>query len=272
MARKLLLNGLLSVAVGTLLSCDAFAPRLPARTLREPAASKAALRAVQEWRSRRVAPASAPPSPLFSTAITGDSSGGLRDEGFKIEVRQFARFLQSAAWFSWWAQVILNVVSGVILFFTNAFVASGQQRNLFANGFVFAASGLALGAVSVFWTWGFTGVARRLRKNILEPTSSLAMIRRVLRTAIGINVLGLLTSLIGAEQFVGTLMAKVLSQQGLAPLVVNSAASLAQTVQPLDIFVIQANTNTLLSHFASLVVSLVLLIRYGRLTRVLEQP
>jgi hypothetical protein len=25
------------------------------------------------------------------------------------------------------------------------------------TGFVFAASGLALGAVSVFWTWGFTG-------------------------------------------------------------------------------------------------------------------
>jgi hypothetical protein len=34
------------------------------------------------------------------------------DAGFKIEVRQFARFLQSAAWFSWWAQVCVRVCEG----------------------------------------------------------------------------------------------------------------------------------------------------------------
>ena len=38
-------------------------------------------------------------------------------------------------------------------------------------------------------------------------------IRRVVRTAIFVNLLGLLTSLIGAEQFVGNLMARVLQQQ-----------------------------------------------------------
>lgn len=92
----------------------------------------------------------------------------------------------------------------------------------------------------------------------------------MVRTAIFVNLLGLLTSLIGAEQFVGTLMARVLTQQGFAPLVVAGpgASSVASpTVQPVDIFVIQANTNILLSHFVSLVTSLVLLLRYSKFTK-----
>lgn len=92
----------------------------------------------------------------------------------------------------------------------------------------------------------------------------------MVRTAIFVNLLGLLTSLVGAEQFVGTLMARVLTQQGFAPLVVagpgaNNVAS--PTVQPVDIFVIQANTNILLSHFISLVTSLVLLLRYSMFSK-----
>jgi hypothetical protein len=202
----------------------------------------------------------------------------LNATGLKIELRQFSKFLHSTAWFSWWAQVICNTVAGVILFFTNSFVSPSAgggsplaARNIFSNGYVFAAGGLCLGAISIFWTWGFTGVAKRIRRAVLEPPTSLAMIRRVVRTAIFINLLGLLTALIGAEQFVGNLMARVLSQQGFSPLVINPGAGggaiASPTVQPVDIFVIQANTNILLSHFISLVSSLLLLLRYSKISR-----
>jgi len=112
-----------------------------------------------------------------------------RSTGLKIELRQFSKFLQSSAWFSWWCQVrspacvdrcvgllphprhtppqypnpscclypqvILNTVAGVILFFTNAFVQpGGVTKNILTNGYVFAAGGLCLGAISIFWTWG----------------------------------------------------------------------------------------------------------------------
>jgi hypothetical protein len=51
--------------------------------------------------------------------------------------------------------VILNTVAGVILFFTNAFVQpGGVTKNILSNGYVFAAGGLCLGAISIFWTWG----------------------------------------------------------------------------------------------------------------------
>ncbi len=51
--------------------------------------------------------------------------------------------------------MILNTVAGVILFFTNAFVQpGGVTKNILTNGYVFAAGGLCLGAISIFWTWG----------------------------------------------------------------------------------------------------------------------
>jgi len=68
----------------------------------------------------------------------------------------------------------------------------------------------------------------------------------------------MLITLLGAEQIIGTLAAKVLSMQGLVPLGQAGTTSVAPTLQPLDILIVQANTNTLLSHFISLVCSLYL--------------
>ena len=74
----------------------------------------------------------------------------------------------------------------------------------------------------------------------------------------------MLVTLIGAEQIVGLLAAKVLTIQGLSPFQAPFGAGLggaglgAQSVQPLDVLIVQANTNTLLSHFVSLVCCLIL--------------
>ncbi len=71
--------------------------------------------------------------------------------------------------------------------------------------------------------------------------------------------MGMFVTLLGAEQIVGSLAAKVLTMQGVSPF--GNAASMAvatQTLQPLDILVVQANTNTLLSHFVSLACALYL--------------
>lgn len=75
-------------------------------------------------------------------------------------------------------------------------------------------------------------------------------------------------ALISAEQFVGSLIGKVLSSQGIQQLY-GGGVGVPQTVQPTDIFVIQANTNTLFSHFLSLVITLRLLQRTGRMKQYL---
>jgi len=88
------------------------------------------------------------------------------------------------------------------------------------------------------------------------------MIRRAIVIGTTLNILGMLITLIGAEQIVGLLAAKVLTMQGVSPFLTGNVAGggaiSAQTVQPLDVLIVQANTNTLLSHFISLVCGLIL--------------
>jgi hypothetical protein len=65
----------------------------------------------------------------------------------------------------------------------------------------------------------------------------------------------MLLTLLGAEATVGALLAKALSQpQGAT--VFGAPGNVSQFVQPLDIFIIQANTNILLAHFVGLVFTL----------------
>ncbi len=102
------------------------------------------------------------------------------------------------------------------------------------------------------------------------------MIRRAIVIGVTLNLLGMLVTLIGAEQIVGLLAAKVLTMQGITPFQASFGLGLgggsgglgAQSVQPLDVLIVQANTNTLLSHFLSLVGCLVL----TRSVHVLDPP
>ena len=91
---------------------------------------------------------------------------------------------------------------------------------------------------------------------LTTPSTASSMLRRSLKINIYLNCLGMLVTVLGAEQIVGVLVAKILSTQGLSPFAVQGAAAgsfgATQTVQALDIFVVQANTNTLLSHLLSL--------------------
>jgi len=81
--------------------------------------------------------------------------------------------------------------------------------------------------------------------------------------------LGLLIHLLAAEQIVGVLAVKVLARGGAGGFDYTVAAQSAATfLQPLDILVVQANTNALLSHFASLALLLSLTDRI----RLLDPP
>ena len=102
------------------------------------------------------------------------------------------------------------------------------------------------------------------------------MIRRAIVIGVTLNLLGMLVTLIGAEQIIGLLAAKVLTMQGFGPFqssfglggVPGSGGIGSQSVQPLDVLIVQANTNTLLSHFLSLVCCLIL----TRSVHVLDPP
>lgn len=79
-------------------------------------------------------------------------------------------------------------------------------------------------------------------------------------------MLGAAATLVSAEQVVGTLIGKSLAggPGSVASLYAAGGAPLAATITSLDVFVVQANTNTLAAHFLSLAASLGLLARSAR--------
>ena len=73
-----------------------------------------------------------------------------------------------------------------------------------------------------------------------------------------INVAGMGATLLGVSALVGTLVAKTLSNASVNPFMASAAGSY-NPVLALDVFLVQAATNTLLGHFSSLLCSLWLL-------------
>ena len=74
--------------------------------------------------------------------------------------------------------------------------------------------------------------------------------RKYFRMSVTLSFIGSLITLIGAEQIVGTLASKVLSNQGLQSVL--GGVNPQNVLQAVDIFLVQANTNTIVSHFAPL--------------------
>jgi hypothetical protein len=162
-------------------------------------------------------------------------------------------------WIGVWAQLVLGVISGIILLLASARGATSVSTvgsNVVNNpgtipGLSFAWIGLAFVGASIFWSFRYTQIAKKLR---LPERPTKAQTVSLLKIGIVISLVGALITLIGAFVIVGSLTAKSLTPQSA-----NNFLSI--TVQPIDMLVVQANTNTILAHFASLVTSLWLLNR-----------
>lgn len=116
-----------------------------------------------------------------------------------------------------------------------------------------AGLGVSLSFLSILWTWGEARLSRRLRRppeSYSARITAAAITRRAVTIGTTINLMGMGFTLLGALQIIGVLTAKALSFPNA--LNVNGVAGTIQTLQPLDILVVQANTNTMLSHFCSM--------------------
>ncbi|GAX27140.1 hypothetical protein FisN_13Lh310 [Fistulifera solaris] len=161
-----------------------------------------------------------------------------------------SKSLRRVSWFSWWSQVILTSVSGVILGFArrtlvqrSTALSTGGTSSFFLSGI-----GLLVSAVSILWTWGNgSRLSRRLVRRSLPRAKAAHMLRRAVQVGVTINLVGLLVHLLAAEEIVGTLALHVLTSSSS-----RNAMFPEGLVQPLDVLVVQANTNSLLSHFCSL--------------------
>ncbi|AFY67367.1 DUF3611 family protein [Geitlerinema sp. PCC 7407] len=176
-------------------------------------------------------------------------------------LKQIAFQFRIAGWISFWMQLVLGVVATLVLIFATASRSIGTQTNSAGTGagILFALGGIAVLGAGVYWAFRYTRIARGLRSPDASARPSKASTTTILRLGLIINLVGMLITILGAQAIVGSILARSLSQpQGL------TVYDPSRFVQSVDLFVVQANTNTILAHFAGIVGSLWLFNRVNR--------
>ncbi|KNA06499.1 hypothetical protein SOVF_180500 [Spinacia oleracea] len=200
--------------------------------------------------------------PLMASSPASTGYGSPVDESDQVKLTQVAKRLENTAryfkrlgTFGFWGQLICTIVSAVILSFS--VVVTGKITSPVT--FYATAGGIAAAFISVFWSFGYLRLSEKLRKTANDPSKAppRADVVRSLKNGIAVNLLGMGSAILGMQATVGLLVAKALTTsanpyyQGVAPG--------ASPVLALDVFLVQASANTILSHFFGLVSSLELL-------------
>ncbi|CAN6277796.1 unnamed protein product [Urochloa humidicola] len=166
-----------------------------------------------------------------------------------------ARYFKNLGTLGFWSQLVCTIVSGGILSFST--VVTGKVTAPFT--FYATAAGIAAAFISVFWSFGYIRLSERLRRTAKEPAKAppRADVVRSLKNGIVLNILGMGAAVLGMQATVGALVAKALTTSAVP---YYQAASAGQSpVLALDVFLVQASANTILSHFLGLASSLELL-------------
>ncbi|NET32316.1 MAG: DUF3611 family protein [Cyanothece sp. SIO1E1] len=169
-------------------------------------------------------------------------------------VRRIATSFRIFGWVSFWVQIVLAVVASLVLLFASLNENADNPATGF--GLFFATCGLVTLYLGVFWAFRYTRLAKRLKGSGSGPRPKPKDAMQALRLGLIINLVGMLLTLMGAEAIVGALLAKSLAQpQGVG---LFNSRNITQFIQSLDIFLVQANTHTLVAHFVGIVASLFL--------------
>jgi hypothetical protein len=169
--------------------------------------------------------------------------------------------LRKWGWGSFWSQLVLAIIASIILVVTTPFanratipggVPTPSSPGL-GMGILFTIVGLLVVYFSTFWSFRYTQLAQKLRGTNGGERPSKVQTVNLLKMGAIVNLVGMPITLIGANAIVGALTVKSLTPQtgGFVPI----------TVQPIDMFVVQASILTILAHFISLFTSLWLLNR-----------
>ncbi|OMO74017.1 hypothetical protein CCACVL1_17022 [Corchorus capsularis] len=196
---------------------------------------------------------SSPVSPSFTSSNDDTEKAKLAQVAKRLE--STSRYFKRLGNLGFWGQLVCTVVSAVILSFS--VVITGKITS--PATFYATAGGIAAAFISVFWSFGYIRLSEKLKKSANDPSKAppRADVVKSLKNGITLNLLGMGAAILGMQATVGLLVAKALTSstnpyyQGISP---GSSPVLA-----LDVFLVQASANTILSHFLGLVFSLELL-------------
>ncbi len=176
-------------------------------------------------------------------------------------VRKIAAQLKRVGWVGFWLQLVLAVVSTLIFLFAIPFASTGASNPGTGGSLLFAVGGLLVLYASTYWSFRYVIISRKLKNPEIRPKKADTI--KIIQWGLMSNVLGMGASVMGAESIAGTLLGKSLSLA--QPFAVYSPDALSKIIQPLDIFIVLANTHTITAHFIGIVGSLWLLSKITKL-------
>jgi amino acid transporter len=171
-------------------------------------------------------------------------------------IQRIASSFRISGWVSFWAQIILSVISAALLGFGGLNRGSAGQPGVAPNpglggGIFFAVAGLVALFIGAYWAFSYTRLARKLKTPDAQARPKPGDLVKMLRLGLLINLLGTLLTLLGSQAIVGSLLLKSFAQAGSL-----FSGTLSRFVTPLDIFLVQANINTLMAHFVGIIATL----------------
>lgn len=177
-------------------------------------------------------------------------------------LQRVAITLRTIGRISFWLQTVLGVVSTLTLLFATFSSGVGRQGSQAGNqgtgfGIFFAICGLVTLGVGAYFALRYSRIAQQLIETG-RPTKADTL--QIIRLGLVVNMVGMLVTILGAFATIGSILAKSVSQfQGSLTVIDPS-----RFVQPADLFVVQANTNTIAAHFVGIAASLWLFNRVSR--------
>lgn len=179
-------------------------------------------------------------------------------------LKQVSKTFRLVGWVSLWVQAILAVISGVIFAFAGVALSMGRQTagDSAANpatggGVVFAVVSLFILFYGIYQSFDYVRMGRRIREENPNLRPKKLDTIKFLWRSLTIRGVGLLMAVVAAEAIAGVLLGKSFMAVGA----IFSPGSQLQLIQPLDIFLILANTHLITAHFVGVSSTLWLLKR-----------
>ncbi|MFP4123064.1 DUF3611 family protein [Coleofasciculus sp.] len=158
-------------------------------------------------------------------------------------------------------QSILGFVSlGILLTgIVGRSLGPAEDKQGVGFGIFLAICGLVTLGVGVYIAWRYTRISKQLLTGNVETRPSKADTLKTIRLGLIVNMAGMLLTILGAQAIIGSIVLRSISQP--SGLTVYEAS---RFVRPLDLFLVQANINTITAHFVGIAIAIWLFNRINR--------
>jgi hypothetical protein len=187
-----------------------------------------------------------------------------RNRTLPSTIERVSSAMKKAGRIAFWTQLVLGVVSTVLLVVAAPAVLGNKQKTSGIELAIFCAfCAVVFLGFSIFFALRFSQLGVRMENLDAESRPKKSSTLQVIKYGLIVNLTGIFLSILGAEALSGIVLLKVIT----VPQSIGINIDPNRLVNPADLLIIQANTNTIAAHFAGLVSTLWLLDRISKFSK-----